>query len=225
MSFDITWPQWISHCLMSLPKPLPNISADLYIRTRHLKRYGSRLVVLYFCVIVLGCILCSQFIIDNQPQSLQWCVQCHVISDRVIATLDCTYPYSSGLLHWHPGNRMFVPIYGFTNARKVTRDDMARNICCLTHIGRVTHIGVSKLSIIGSDNGLSPGRHQAIIWTNAAILFIWPPGTTINEILIEMHILSFKTMNLGESSTKRRPFCLGLNVLTATVYNKRGLYS
>ena len=33
----------------------------------------------------------------------------------------------------------------------------------LTHLGRVTHICVSKLIIIGSDNGLSPGRRQAII--------------------------------------------------------------
>ena len=37
----------------------------------------------------------------------------------------------------------------------------------LTHWGRVTHICVCKLTIIGSDNGLSPGRRPAIIWTNA----------------------------------------------------------
>ena len=36
----------------------------------------------------------------------------------------------------------------------------------LAHWGGVMHICVSKLTIIGSDNGLSPGRHQAIIWTN-----------------------------------------------------------
>ena len=41
-----------------------------------------------------------------------------------------------------------------------------------THWGRVTHICVGKLTNIGSDNGLSPGRHQAIIWTNAGILLI-----------------------------------------------------
>ena len=43
----------------------------------------------------------------------------------------------------------------------------------LTHWGRVTHICVSKLTIIASDNGLSPGRRQAIIWTSAGILLIW----------------------------------------------------
>ena len=42
----------------------------------------------------------------------------------------------------------------------------------LTHWGRVTHICVNKLTIIGSDNGLSPGRRQAIIRTNAGILLI-----------------------------------------------------
>ena len=40
---------------------------------------------------------------------------------------------------------------------------------CLTHWGRVTHICVGTNTNIGSDNGLSPGRRQAIIWTNAGI--------------------------------------------------------
>ena len=44
----------------------------------------------------------------------------------------------------------------------------------LTHWGRVMHICIGNLTIIGSDNGLSPGRRQAIIWTNAGILLIGP---------------------------------------------------
>ena len=83
----------------------------------------------------------------------------------------------------------------------------------LTHWGRETHICVSKLTIIGSDNGLSPGRRQAIIWTSAGILLIGPLGTNFNEILIEIHVFSFKKMHLKMSSAKWRPFCLGLNVL------------
>ena len=51
----------------------------------------------------------------------------------------------------------------------------------LTHWGRVTHIYVGKLTIIGSDNGLSPGRHQAIIWTDAGILLIGPIGTSVKS--------------------------------------------
>ena len=54
---------------------------------------------------------------------------------------------------------------------------------------------VSKLSIIGSDNGLLPGRHQAIIWADAGILLIGPIGTNFNEILIEIYEISFKKMN------------------------------
>ena len=54
----------------------------------------------------------------------------------------------------------------------------------LTHCGRVTHVSVGKLTIIGSDNGLSPGRRQAIIWTNAGILLIGPLRTKFSEILI-----------------------------------------
>ena len=60
----------------------------------------------------------------------------------------------------------------------------------------VTHICVRKLTIIGSDNGLSPGRRQAIIWTNARILLIGTRGTNFNEILIEIHTVSFKKMRL-----------------------------
>ena len=86
--------------------------------------------------------------------------------------------------------------------------------CTLTHWGRVTHICVGKLTIIASDNGLSPGRRQAIIWTNAGILLIGPLGTKFNEILIEIHTFSFTKMHLKMSSAKWRLFCLGPNVLT-----------
>ena len=75
----------------------------------------------------------------------------------------------------------------------------------------MTHICVSKLNIIGSDNGLSPGRRQAIIWTNTGILLIWPSGTNFSEMLIEIHTFSFKKMHVKMSSVKRRPFCLGLH--------------
>ena len=84
----------------------------------------------------------------------------------------------------------------------------------LTHWGRVMHICVSDITSIGSDNGLSPGRRQAIIRTNAGILLIGPLGTNFSEISIEIHILSFKKMHLKMSSGKWRPFCLGLNVLS-----------
>ena len=79
----------------------------------------------------------------------------------------------------------------------------------------MTHICVGNLVIIGSDNGLSPGRRQAIICTNAGILFIGPLGTNFSEILIEILTFAFNKMRLKVSSAKWRPFCLGLNVLTS----------
>ena len=96
----------------------------------------------------------------------------------------------------------------------------------LTHWGRVTHICVSKLIIIGgSDNGLSPGRRQTIIRTNAEILEIRPLGTNVSEISIEILLFSFKKMRLKVSSAKRRPFFLGLNVLIHARSSKSDLWN
>ena len=78
---------------------------------------------------------------------------------------------------------------------------------------RVTHICVSNLTIMGSDNGLSPVLRQAIIWINARILLIGASGTNFSEISIEIHTFPFKKMQLKMSSGKWRPSCLGLNVL------------
>ena len=63
----------------------------------------------------------------------------------------------------------------------------------LTHWGRVTHICVSNLTIISSVNGLSPGRYQAIIWTNAGILLLDPDEqTTVKSSSIFKHFHSRK---------------------------------
>ena len=83
----------------------------------------------------------------------------------------------------------------------------------IIHWDRVTHKCVSELTIIGSDNGLSPARREAIIWTNAAILLIGPLGTNFSEILIGIQTFSFQKLHLKTSSAKWRLFCLGLNEL------------
>ena len=77
------------------------------------------------------------------------------------------------------------------NAKKIGKIFFAnyektRNLYWLTHWDQATHICVSKLTIIASDNGLSPVQRQAIIWTNAGILLIRPLGTNFSEILIEI---------------------------------------
>ena len=101
----------------------------------------------------------------------------------------------------------------FTN--NVLNDD---SDLLLIHWGRMTHICVGKLTIIGSDNGLSPGRRLAIIWTNAGIVSIGPLGTNFNEISIGIKTFSFKKMHFKMSSAKWRPFCLGLNVLIGLTF-------
>ena len=78
---------------------------------------------------------------------------------------------------------------------------------------RVMHICISTLTIIGSDNGFSPGLRQAIIYTNEGILLIRTLGTNFSGIFIKIHTFLFKKMHLEMPSVKWRPFCLGLIVL------------
>ena len=61
----------------------------------------------------------------------------------------------------------------------------------LTNWGWVIHICVSKFTIFGSYNGLSPRPRQVIIWTNVTILLIWPSGTRFSEILFKILTFSF----------------------------------
>ena len=99
----------------------------------------------------------------------------------------------------------YVGLVTFYDSLSVTQE--------LTHWGRVTHIYVGNLTIIGSDNGLLPGRRQAIIWTNAGILLIRTFGKNFSEFFSEVHTFSFRKMRLKVSSATWRPFCLDLNVL------------
>ena len=109
-------------------------------------------------------------------------------------------------------NIEFQPIYQpfyhfqfhlkFMKLMNDTHIPLVKNHFTLTHWGLVTHKCISKLTIIGSDNGLSPSRHQAIVWTKAGLLLIWPLGTNFSEILFKIHIFSFRKMHLKMSSGK-----------------------
>ena len=97
------------------------------------------------------------------------------------------------------------------------------DVATLTHWGQVTHICVTKLTIIGSDNGLSPGQRQAITWTNTVLLSIVPLGTNFSEIWIRILSLSRKCIwkcHLPEW----RPFCPGVNELTPMCYIAGGQF-
>ena len=78
----------------------------------------------------------------------------------------------------------------------------------------MTHICVSNLTTIGSDNGLSPVWRQVVIWTNAGILLIGPEGTNVSEILIAIQTFSFKKMLL-----KAERFCPGGYVSTCSYFS------
>ena len=124
-------------------------------------------------------------------------------------SLSCTYP---SMLRWALGVLWFKCEH-VTEFNPIPFHCQRESLVYLTHWGRATHICVGKLTTIGSDNGLSPGRRQAIIRTIAGILSIGPLGTNISEILIGIQAFSFKKMHLKMASAKWRPSCLGLNVL------------
>ena len=84
----------------------------------------------------------------------------------------------------------------------------------------MTHICVSKLTSIGSDNGLSPGRCQGIVRSNTVMIV--PLGTNVSELSIEVHTLSFKKMHLNMTFEKWQLLCLILNVLNSVDFCNMG---
>ena len=123
------------------------------------------------------------------------------------------------LVYVSPYNKTHV-VYDFIVPKGYNFIGFLFHLCSAsTHWGRVTHICVGNLIIIGSDNGLSPSRRQAIIWTNARILLIGTLGINFKEILIEFNTFSFKKMHLKMSSAKWGLFRLGLSVFSPHRWN------
>ena len=89
----------------------------------------------------------------------------------------------------------------------------------LIHWSQMMHICISKFSIIGSDNGLSPSRSQAIIQTNAGILLIRTSGANFEEIMSEICIFPFKKMHLKLPSGKMAAILSRLQWVPTIVYN------
>ena len=98
--------------------------------------------------------------------------------------------------------------------------------CPLTHWGRGMHICVSKLTIIGWDNGLSPGWCQAIIWASCGILLIGPLGTNFSEILIGIQTFSyteiFESVICKMTAILSQPRCVNMTHLCG--WNKLSFY-
>ena len=125
--------------------------------------------------------------IYGTTQQLLRVLSTHWCTNKVVATSQTTF---SNAFHWRQ-----VPPF-------------ASNF-----VISLRHIYVGKLIIIGSDNGLSPDRRQAIIWTNALSLSIWPLQTYFNEYLIKIQQFPLRKMHVKMSSVKWRPSGLGLNLL------------
>ena len=81
-----------------------------------------------------------------------------------------------------------IPEYPMVSNTEIKED-------LINSLDRVTHTCVGKRTIVGWDNGLSPGRRQSIILTNAGILLIGPLGTNFNGILNEIHTVLFKKIH------------------------------
>ena len=83
----------------------------------------------------------------------------------------------------------------------------------LTHWGRVTHICVGNLTIIGSDNGLPPGRRQAITWTKCWNIVNWIPRNKY-QWHFNRNSYNFIQENAFENVVcEMASICLGLNLL------------
>ena len=157
----------------------------------------------------------------QSDKSIRWCAQCNLYR-HTDAKIRFIYKRETALTYTvidAPGHT-YTHVHACTQAQ--TCEDLHRyhtiwkseHVEMLTHWGRVTHICVSKLTIIGSDNGLSSGRRQVIIWTNDGIVLIRTLFTNFSENLSEIHSFSLKKMHLKMSSAKWRLFRLGLNELS-----------
>ena len=131
----------------------------------------NKVIATKFCICSDSCAVgtCAKFCVDHIPGIP---VQLNVIS---IWGENCVWIIISGP---DPCLAIYCPQDWPPYIMVTWRNHNFWGICfltfSLTHWGRATHVCVGKLTIIGSDNGLSPGRRQAIIWTIAGILLIGP---------------------------------------------------
>ena len=153
------------YCLKQLSTLLKSIFNKMISQTGHICTYPTEINYLTFQHI------CCFILIIVQLK------QCQMIRVQVFWTYLITFDqlntiYLSWMIahEWKrpamslktEGEDNKMPGCNFLKVIPYTRISPAVNII-LTHWGQVTHICVSKLTIIASDNGLSPDWRQAII--------------------------------------------------------------
>ena len=158
------------NCVLGIPARIFHLKiAECDLIQNSQQAYNSCVFPLPFGILVLNHIHCG-WNIANSMWELRY-------SPRFVSTLPTAYGRFCTLFSILQGWLMVV-LYCILHikSRFACIDAHERNQICRdsvvmpsTHWGRATHTCVSKLTIIASDNGLSPGWRQAIIWNNAGI--------------------------------------------------------
>ena len=151
------------------------------------------------------------------------CIHLRATSQNLHMNFICTICIWHQAITWSNAGKLFIGLLGtihtfsFKKIHLLTSSGKWRPFCLghnvLTHWGWVTHICIGNLTIIGLDNGLSPGRRQAIIWTNAGILLIrqtrnklqWNVDQNSN---IFIHENAFESVLCEMASILSRPQCV-----------------
>ena len=107
------------------------------------------------------------------------------VSNSTVISVNFDSGWQSARFQCHSSNTwMFVncTVYFMSYVYSFYQCGIGTTVWEVTHWGWVTHICVSNLTSIASDNGLSPGGRQAIIWTNAGTLLTGPSRTNFIEM-------------------------------------------
>ena len=144
-------------------------------------------------------------------------MQCLAVSRQDYHTLDCCCHFQTIILL----QQIAIQKWKYVSSALSIERIQHRSILLLTLWGRVTHICVSKQAIIGSENGLSPGRCQVIIWTCAGLLVIWTFGNKLQwnlnkNLYIFIQENAFENVVWKMAAILSRPQCVELILIIIT---------
>ena len=171
-----SWRMWVFVCQVQKK----HVCIPLWLRWTH-RSHAMFNISMLLSEMILIYIFNLQYYVDV-PMTCSWHA-CYCLC-KLCCLLVCLYKLAPGNVltltpawisnytHYKVWDEITYPFTNFNGSTVEFWKWIRSFIPHLTHWGRVTHICISKLTIIGSDNGLSPGRRQAIIWTNAGILLI-----------------------------------------------------
>ena len=143
-----------------------------------------------FSEILFEIYIFSAWLLHFKMSSANWWLFCLSLNElSAVWKVQCFFPVSSVVINfiswwWTPN---FHP-----KGQKSPLNSLRPSDTCI-------YICISKLATIGSDNGLSPGGRQAIIWTNDGMMLVQTLGTNFSEILSENHAFSFKKIHFKMS--------------------------